>query len=239
MKSETFMKLLVRNQPTISDADQRRLAACTAVVVGCGGIGGYALEFLVRLGVGGIRVIDGDSFDRTNLNRQILCTVKTIGEPKVEAAVDRARSINPEVRIEGVHATLDTLNAVELVRGADVAVDALDNAASRVVLEAACAKVKVPLVHAAVRGKVAQLAVVHPGEMTLARLYQATGSWAADAASSEDVPPSSCLSFTPPLAASFEISEALKVMLEQERGIGSGEVLLVDAGMDMMQTLRV
>ena len=85
------------------------------------------------------------------------------------------------------------------------------------------------LVHGAVRGKLVHVAVVHPGEGTLSRLYGGhmdLGSLPADTLRSLK----STLSFTPPLAAAFEVSEALKVLLGQERGLGAGELLLVDAG---------
>ena len=69
------------------------------VLAGVGAVGGYALEGLVRAGVGHIKVIDADVFNDTNLNRQILATVNTIGQPKAIVAIERARSINPDIDI--------------------------------------------------------------------------------------------------------------------------------------------
>lgn len=216
-----------RNFPTISEADQARLGAARAVVVGCGGLGGFCVEYLARLGIGALTIIDADVFGMSNLNRQVLCTHETLGMPKAQVAAARARSINPDVRVEAHEAFLDGSNAEALLAGADVAVDALDNAASRVVLEAACARLEIPLVHGAVRGKLVQAAVIYPSEGLLARLYDGhtdTASLSTDELRSLK----STLSFTPPLAAALEVSEALKVLLGQPRGISAGEVLFFD-----------
>ena len=81
-----------------SRVQQEELSEKKAAVIGCGGLGGYAAEMLVRAGVGHIRVCDGDVFDETNLNRQVLCTEKNLGKNKAEAAVERINSINSEVK---------------------------------------------------------------------------------------------------------------------------------------------
>ncbi len=220
-------EMFSRNQPTLTEDEQAALAEKTAVVVGCGGLGGYVLEYLVRLGVGTIRVIDGDVFAPSNLNRQILSTTKTLGASKVACADARAHDINPRVCIDARQEMLTTDNAPEVLAGADVVVDALDNAAARMMLEQACSKVGCVLVHAAVRAQLVQAAVVYPGEGTLTRLYSS--------APAEDVlapeafrQVKSCLSFVPPCAASIEVAEALKVLLGKTRGIGEGEVVLFD-----------
>ena len=222
-----------RNIPTISKDDQGRLGTSKAVVVGCGGLGGFCAEYLVRLGVGSLVFIDADTFAESNLNRQILATCDTLGHAKAACAAERARTINPGVSVIAHEVFLDEDNAEALIAGADVVVDALDNPASRVVLEAACARAGIPLIHGAVRGKLAQVAVIYPGEGTLSRLY--AGHTDLSTLPVEELRNlKSTLSFTPPLAAALEISEALKVLLGQPRGIAAGEVVLLDA-----ETLRL
>ena len=217
-----------RNAPTISAADQERLAASRVLVVGCGGLGGYAMEFCVRLGVGHIRVVDPDVFAESNLNRQVLCTRETLGRAKVACARERALAINPDVDVEPVVGYFLPENAAELLAGCDAAVDALDNPVSRVQLEAACAEAGVPLVHGAVRGRFVQAATVLPGEGTLARLY---GSATMPGADNPDALRTlkSCLSVTPPLAMALEISELLNLLTGRPRGIAAGELALLDA----------
>ena len=121
---------------------------------------------------------------------------------------------------------LSTLSWAQ-TKGSDVVVDALDNPKSRVVLEAACAAAGIPLVHGAVRGRMAQVAVILPGEGTLSRLY-AGHTNLCDLTVEELRTVKSCLSFTPPFAACMEVSEAMKLLLGQERGVGAGRVMLFD-----------
>lgn len=104
-----------------------RLASSFVVVAGLGAVGGYVLEGLVRAGVGRIRVVDGDAFDETNLNRQLLATRGTLGRRKAEVAVERALSINPDLDIEAVDSLVsaDTVDGI-LSGGPDALADAID-----------------------------------------------------------------------------------------------------------------
>ena len=106
---------------------QEELASKKAAVIGCGGLGGYAAEMLARAGVGHITVCDGDVFDETNLNRQLLCTEAIIGMPKARAAAERINSINSEVKAEAFSCNLTEENAEEILKGCDVVIDALDS----------------------------------------------------------------------------------------------------------------
>lgn len=112
-----------------------RLRGASAVVAGCGAVGGYALEGLVRAGFGRIRVVDGDVFQESNLNRQLLATADTVGRPKADVACERARSINPGLEVEGLrlHVSEDTADEI-LDGGYDVLVDAIDTVRCKVVL---------------------------------------------------------------------------------------------------------
>ena len=105
------------------------------VLAGVGAVGGYALEGLVRAGVGHIKVIDADVFNGSNLNRQILATVDTIGRPKADVAIERARSINPDIDItaERMFVSEDTV-PIFLGRRPDVLVDAIDTIQHKVSL---------------------------------------------------------------------------------------------------------
>ena len=75
-----------RNIPALTEAECQLLQSKNVLVVGCGGLGGYILEYLARIGIGAIRCADGDRFDRSNLNRQLLCTEETLGKPKAATA---------------------------------------------------------------------------------------------------------------------------------------------------------
>ncbi len=136
----------LRNHDAISEAEQVILAQKRVLVVGCGGLGGYAIECLARIGVGHLRVVDGDVFDETNLNRQLLSSSMNLGRPKTLAAQQRVMAVNPLVEVEAFQTLLTAENAVPLLDGCDVAVDALDNVPSRLLLQQAARSAGIPLV---------------------------------------------------------------------------------------------
>ncbi len=154
----------LRNFEAYSLADQTRLLSARLGLVGLGGLGGNLLEMLARLGVGRIRAADGDRFEESNLNRQLLSTCATLGRPKAVAAVERARQINPAVEIEAAESVLEEEDMVRLLAGCDLAVDALGGLAHRPALERAAARAGVVLVTGAMAGPSGYVAVVRPGE---------------------------------------------------------------------------
>lgn len=89
--------MYTRTRLLLGDEGVDRLKGSSVLVCGCGAVGGYAIEALVRAGVGAVTLVDADTFSPSNLNRQILCTSDTIGRSKSECAAERARSINPSI----------------------------------------------------------------------------------------------------------------------------------------------
>ena len=116
-----------RTKLLIGDEGTERLKYSFAVVCGVGAVGGYALEGLVRAGIGHVRIVDADVFSESNLNRQILATVETIGRRKADVAVERALSINPDIRVEKMCqlVSLDTIPDI-LSGDPDIVIDAID-----------------------------------------------------------------------------------------------------------------
>lgn len=102
------------------------------MVCGCGAVGGYVIEGLVRAGIGRMRVVDTDVFSESNMNRQVLATMDTIGRPKAQVACERARSINPSIEIECMESMVnaDTVDAI-LSGSPDILVDAIDTIACK------------------------------------------------------------------------------------------------------------
>lgn len=116
-----------RTSLLIGEEGVEKLRNSFVVVAGVGAVGGYALEGLVRAGVGHIRVVDSDVFSESNLNRQILATKDTVGRPKVEVATERARSINPDIDIEAMDAMVSADTVPDILSGSpDALVDAID-----------------------------------------------------------------------------------------------------------------
>lgn len=128
---------------------QERLLATHALVVGAGGLGSAALMYLASSGVGRITVCDGDRVDLTNLQRQIVHRVDSIGKPKASSAAATLSQINPDIRIEALEERAGPERLATLVRAADIVLDCSDNFATRHALNRACVAERKPLVSGA------------------------------------------------------------------------------------------
>ena len=207
----------IRNIPTLTEAEQAVLAEKRVFLAGCGGLGGFLSEFLVRAGVGHVVAADCDSFEYSNRNRQLLSLESTLGQSKVLTAAARARDVNPAVDFRPVEARLDAENLPPLLTGCDLALDALDNVPVRLALEDACAEKGIPLVHGAVHGWAAQAAVVLPGSGLLHGLYAGIGGETD----------SSVLSPVPAMCAAVQAAEAIKLLLGRPSAL-SGKLMMMD-----------
>ena len=141
---------------------QVRFAAAHALIIGMGGLGAPAAQFLAAAGVGTITICDADHVDLTNLQRQILYATGDIGAPKVDAAAQRLSAVNPEVRIERIAARVGAVELAPLVAAADVVLDCCDNFATRHQVNAACVRAGKPLVSGAALRFDGQVAVFDP-----------------------------------------------------------------------------
>ena len=128
-------EMMQRTGLLVGDEGMERLSEASVILAGVGAVGGYALEGLVRAGIGRIRVVDADVFSGSNLNRQILATVDTVGRPKAEVACERARSINPGIDIEPMRVLVDdsTVDGI-LDSDFDILVDAIDTVRCKISL---------------------------------------------------------------------------------------------------------
>ena len=200
-----------RNMQTFSSQDQVILLNSCVCVVGLGGLGGSVTEILARLGIGALTLIDGDVFEDSNLNRQLLSTLQWIGASKAQTAEKRIQEINPSVQTRIHEVFLDTLNGTQLIEGADVVVDCLDNLKDRFVLEKAAKAAGIPLVSAAIAGSYGQITTIYPEDSGLSLIY-----------GPEDLVPdkgaeafSGTLPYTAMLMASLECSEISKILLKR------------------------
>ncbi len=196
-----------RNRKTISVTEQMRLFQAHVAVIGCGGLGGYVIEELARLGVGLITAVDPDVFEEHNLNRQLYSTPAMLGRPKVEAALKRVSEINPAVTLISHKCAFSKVNGFELLEDADVVVDALDSITVRLELAELCAEVNAPLVHGAIGGWYGQIATQFPGEDILRRIYNR----AVDGKGVEKGLGNP--SFTPAVIASLQVAEVCKIIV--------------------------
>ena len=128
---------------------QERFLAAHALVIGAGGLGSPTALYLATAGVGRLTIVDDDRVDLTNLQRQIIHDMSSLGEPKARSAARRVAALNPEVRVEPVCAHADARLLDELVAGADVVLDCCDNFATRHAVNVACVRHRRPLVSGA------------------------------------------------------------------------------------------
>jgi len=160
-----------RNQRSFSLQDQAALLTAEVTVIGLGGLGGAVTEILARMGIGGLTLVDGDSFEDSNLNRQFLSTCAGLGRSKAEAAKVRIAAINPSVEVKSHQRFLDARNGHTFLSSAHLAVDCLDNLPARFWLESACRAKGCPLISAAVAGTTGHVTTIFPADKGLRLIY--------------------------------------------------------------------
>jgi molybdopterin/thiamine biosynthesis adenylyltransferase len=210
-----------RNRTIISANDQLILFHSSVAVIGCGGLGGYVVEELARLGVGRIVVIDPDVFEEHNLNRQLFSSPENLDTAKVVAAAKRIGEINPAVTLVPVQTAFSPENGADLLGGCQLAVDALDSIQVRLELADVCTSMNIPLVHGAIAGWFGHVATQFPGDTTMQTIY---GSWKAGKGVEQTL---GNPSFTPAVVASLEVAEVCKLLLGQGTLL-RGRKLIID-----------
>jgi molybdopterin/thiamine biosynthesis adenylyltransferase len=196
-----------KNRETISLQQQMRLFKSCVAVVGCGGLGGYIIEELARIGIGKLICIDPDVFEEHNLNRQLHATLSTLGGAKVAAVAQRIGEINPAVTIIPLQKAFSRETGIDLLNQAHVVIDALDSIPMRLVLADVCDVMNIPLIHGSIAGWYGQVTTQFPGDKTLQKIF---GGYTLDSGIEEKL---GNPSFSPALVASIEVAEAIKVLL--------------------------
>jgi adenylyltransferase/sulfurtransferase len=197
--------------PGFGEIGQERLKASHVLVVGVGGLGCAASIYLTYAGIGHITIVDDDSVELSNLNRQMLHWESDIGKKKPISAANKLRRINSGIRITSICKSVTEGNVDDIIKGADVVIDGLDNFKTRFVLNAACVRQKLPFIHAGVNGLLGQITTIVPGKTPcLACIYSTPPVF------EETIP---VFGITPALVASLQVTEAIKMI------VGFGETL--------------
>ena len=150
--------------PEIGERGQAKLKKAVVCIAGAGGLGSPIALYLAAAGVGDLRIVDNDTVTLSNLNRQILHGDDDIGKNKVASAADKLQRLNPTVKLECLTETISATSAMNLARGADLLVDALDNLETRILLNQTALELEIPLIHGAVNGFEGRAMTVIPGE---------------------------------------------------------------------------
>jgi molybdopterin-synthase adenylyltransferase len=198
-----------RNGSSIVPAEQICLLESVVAVVGVGGLGGWLAEILARLGVGTLRLIDGDRFEDSNLNRQLFSDEGQLGRSKTDVATRRLNAVNSSVTIDARPVMLTAENGPSLLSDCDVAADCLDSITTRFVLEHAAGSLGAPIVSAAVAGRSGQVATILPGDPGFSAIYGGQSEAPERGEESE----LGNLPYTVALLASLQCSEIVRILL--------------------------
>jgi molybdopterin-synthase adenylyltransferase len=223
----------VKNFSALDIAAQTCICASHVLVCGCGGLGGALITLLARVGVGRLRLVDGDTFSASNLNRQWLCDTNNLAQPKAMAAAEHVRAVNPLVEVEPVQETMGAANAEDLIRGMDLVMDALDNLDGRFLLAGAARRLGVPFLHGAATGWWGQVATFLPDSPSdLTAIYGTAQSRDAVEIAMGVLGPA------PSLIASLQVFEAIRLLSGRKPAYAS-RLLFFDGESGVMELLAL
>ncbi|MFN8490336.1 MAG: molybdopterin-synthase adenylyltransferase MoeB [Caldilineaceae bacterium] len=226
----------------VGEAGQIKLLESKVLLIGAGGLGSPAAMYLAAAGVGTLGIVDFDTVDVSNLQRQILHGTKDVGRPKVESATDRIHDMNPDVKVIGHREPITSDNALDIIRNYDIVINGSDNFPTRYLVNDACQFLSKPLVDASIFMFEGQVTVYQPadpangieGGPCYRCLYP-------DPPPPGEVPSCSeagVLGVLPGIVGSIEAIEAIKLII----GIGEpliGRLLMIDT-LDMtFRTLKI
>lgn len=209
--------------PEIGGPGQQRLLAARALVIGAGGLGSPAIQYLAAAGMGHLRVVDDDVVSLSNLQRQVLHGTTDVGRPKVSSAADAVARLNADVRFEAVTERFGTSNAATLLEDVTVALDGSDNFTTRYAVADACEAAGVPLVTAAVGRFDGTLTVQVPGGRRYRDLFPAPPPDGTVATCAE----AGILGAVTGVMGALQAAEAIKIVAGAGEVL-AGEVLMVD-----------
>ncbi|MBK8666870.1 MAG: HesA/MoeB/ThiF family protein [Burkholderiales bacterium] len=204
---------------------QQKLLAAHALILGAGGLGSPAALYLASAGVGRLTLVDDDSVDLTNLQRQIMHTEARVGQPKVDSARQAVAALNADIELRTVAVRADDALLGELVADADVVLDCSDNFATRHALNRACVRHARPLVSGAAIGFDGQVSVYDPRQ-------PGAPCYACVFPPSQAAPEVACATmgvFAPlvGIVGTLQAAEALKLLCDIGTSL-SGRLLMID-----------
>ena len=164
MFSDRELERYKRQILLFGEEGQERLKEAHIFIAGAGGLGSPIALYLAVAGIGTITIVDMDTVDQSNLNRQILHTDRDVGKKKTVSALEKLREYNPDITINAIDTTIGPENVSNLVGRADGIVDAMDNYPVRYLLNRTALKKKIPFFHGAIRGFYGQATTILPGE---------------------------------------------------------------------------
>lgn len=141
-------EIFERNEIILGKENSKKLNKSLVAVFGLGGVGSYCAEALARTGIGKLILVDFDTVDITNINRQIIALNSTVGKPKAEVCADRLKDINPEIIIDTKNQKIDENTDLSFIKNADYVVDAIDDIKAKVKIIKYCKEFNIPVISA-------------------------------------------------------------------------------------------
>ena len=221
----------------IGGAGQAKLLASQVLLIGAGGIGCPAIQYLAAAGVGTISVVDDDVVSLSNLQRQVLYNEAQIGDAKVDAAAIAVERLNPEIEFRAIEQRINRGTSPELLHAVDIVIDGSDNFATRLIVNDLCLAARVPLVSAAIGQFHGQIGTFN-GWLTDAPCYRCFVGDAHDPEDCDDCATQGVLGAMCGLMGSFAAMEAIRVLT----GFGepqTGKLHIFDGLAPSMRTIRL
>lgn len=221
----------------IGASGQQRLKEARVCLVGVGGLGSTIAVQLATMGVGYLRIVDRDVVETSNLQRQHIYSMDMVGYPKVEAAAERLRRMNPFIDVDPVPMSITPRNAEGIIEGVDVVVDGLDRMTPRYVLNRACVRLGVPFVYGAVITHIGNASTIIPGETACLECFQG-------GMDDEALPTCAVAGVHPSVIsviASIQVSEAIRVLLGKSPNLANKLVFcdLEDLSLEKINLAKV
>ncbi len=227
--------------PELGGAGQVALTTAHVVLIGCGGIGSPALQYLAGAGVGRLTLVDSDVVEASNLQRQTVFATGDIGRPKAEVAADWVRRFDGALEVRAVAGRVGEDNAARILEDADLVLDGCDNFATRLAVSDACVGLRIPLTSGALgrfQGQIANFAGHRPGQAC----YRCFVGDAFDADDCDSCAADGVLGAMAGLVGSFAAMQAIRVLLEGKAALGDpqwGRLHLFDGLAPSLRTLTI
>ena len=221
--------------PEVGVEGQQKLLDAKVLLLGAGGLGSPAALYLAAAGVGTLGIVDDDTVDLSNLQRQVIHTTGRVGEPKVDSAAETIADINPDVNVVTYDTRLDATNILDIISGYDVIVDGADNFPSRYLLNDASLIKRIPVVHGSIFPFEGQATVFHP---YVGPCYRCMIPEPPPAELAPSCAEAGVLGVLPGIIGSIQAMETIKLLL----GIGdtlAGRLLAYDALEESFRTFKV
>jgi molybdopterin-synthase adenylyltransferase len=197
----------------IGEEGQRRLLAGRVLLIGAGGLGSPVALYLAAAGIGNLGIVDADSVDASNLQRQVLYTTADVGRPKALVASERLQALNPDVAVVPHTIWFDKANAQTILAGYDFVIDATDNFEAKFLIADSCHHASIPYSHGGIDQCFGQTLTVIPGQSACYRCLFAAPPPLSDAE------PRGPLGVLPGVIGTLQANEAIKMLT------GAGELL--------------